>query len=229
MAGSNGDLSEAEVLALAQQLSPEAKTTLLIQLLEELGGIDEADDVLLEEDDLWWEDEDWDEADLFAGYLPVLDRRQQLAAEVYGYSYVHYAARVEVNARFEESMPGRIDKLDAAEQEGWGDAELARSLDLDEAEAAAMRSAFQEARAIVDAPTPAESFRRAVGLSIRHAVEEGLAEEGAIEQLVAEICGRAADLAYLLDIRGELLSEYVDELQQSDYDTGWQDDLLDEE
>jgi hypothetical protein len=229
MAGSNGDLSEAEVLAMAQQLSPEAKTTLLIQLLEELGGTEEEEEVLFEEDDLWWEDEDWDEEDLFVGYLPVLDRRHLLAAEVYGYSYVHYAARVEVNARFEEYMPGQIDTLEDAEEEGWDDAELARALDLEEDEATAMRSAFQEAKAIVDAPTPAESFRRGVWFSILHAVEEGLADEGAIEELVDQICYRAVDLAYLLDIGGELLSEYIEDLQQSDYDTDWQDELLDED
>jgi hypothetical protein len=71
----------------------------------------------------------------------------------------------------------------------------------------------------VDAPTPAESFRRGVRYSIQDAVEEGLTDEKAIERLVTQICYRAADLAYLLDLEQRRLSDYSEELREEpDFD-----------
>lgn len=66
----------------------------------------------------------------------------------------------------------------------------------------------------MDAPTPAESFRRGVRYSIQDAIEEGLTDEGDIERLVTQICYRAADLAYLLDLEGDTLSDYSRELRK---------------
>ena len=70
------------------------------------------------------------------------------------------------------------------------------------------RRSYQRAKAIVDAPTPAESFRRGARFSIQDAVEEGLSDERQIEDLVTQICYRAADLAYLLNMGQERLSDY---------------------
>ena len=72
----------------------------------------------------------------------------------------------------------------------------------------------------MDAPTPAESFRRGVRFSIQDAVEEGLTgDEREIERLVTQICYRAADLAYLLDLEQRRLSDYSEELrEESDLD-----------
>ncbi len=48
---------------------------------------------------------------------------------------------------------------------------------------------------------------------IRYAVREGLPDDDAIEKLVAQICYRASDLAVLLELEGEFLSQYSDELR----------------
>jgi hypothetical protein len=45
-------------------------------------------------------------------------------------------------------------------------------------------------------------------------VSEGLSSEAEIEKLVTQICYRAADLAYLLDMRGERLSRYSRHLRK---------------
>jgi hypothetical protein len=82
----------------------------------------------------------------------------------------------------------------------------------------------------VDAPTAAESFRRGVRYSIQDAVEQGLTGEEAIEQLVTQICYRAADLAYMLDMEAEILSRYSRELRRSsDADLETLDEILDEQ
>jgi hypothetical protein len=225
MAGSNGDLSEAEVLALAQRLSPEAKTSLLIQLLEELGGSVE-DVQLVDEDDLWWDDDEWEEDEFAGDGLPILDRRERLAAEVFGYSYIHYAERVEMNARFSDYMPEQIDILEQAERDDWADPDLAREMEIEQDAVPSWRQSLREAVQIVDAPTAAESFLRGVRLSIQHALEDGLEDEDSIDDLVGEIGYRAADLSYLLDAQGQLLSEYADELRglDSSSEEDWDED-----
>jgi len=60
---------------------------------------------------------------------------------------------------------------------------------------------------IIDAENPAESFRTAVRLAVQDAVADGLSSEADIERLVIQICYRAADLAYLLKMRGESSSQ----------------------
>ncbi|HEX8693343.1 MAG TPA: hypothetical protein VF746_13035 [Longimicrobium sp.] len=144
-----------------------------------------------------------------------MNRRQLLAAEVYGYSYANYWDHLEVrNERFTKLMPQDVDTLERADREGWDAARLAKALDTDEAEAEVARRAYGEAREIVDAPTPAESFRRGVRISVQRALEEGLDDPAKIEALVTQVCYRAADLAYLLDQQGETLSDYSEELRR---------------
>ncbi len=58
-----------------------------------------------------------------------------------------------------------------------------------------------------------ESFRRGVRYSIKHALEQGLTDDAAVEQLVAQICYRAADLGYLLDVTGQRLSALSEALR----------------
>mgnify|MGYP000203291533 CR=1 FL=1 len=148
-----------------------------------------------------------------------MNRKQLLAAETFHYSYAHYADRLGVNIRFDELMPRDVDILERAEREGWDDARLAHALEVPEDQVEFWRDSYRRAKAIVDAPTPAESFRRGVRFSIQDAIEGGLTDERAIERLVTQICYRAADLAYLLDLRGERLSDYSLELrQESDFD-----------
>lgn len=78
---------------------------------------------------------------------------------------------------------------------------------------------YQESKEIVDAPTLVQFFRRGVRYSIQVAVEGGLADEASIDRLVTQICYRAADLGFRLDMAGELLSDYSEELRtETKYD-----------
>ncbi|RPI48111.1 MAG: hypothetical protein EHM56_14165 [Chloroflexi bacterium] len=113
-------------------------------------------------------------------------------------------------------MPGQVDTLEQAEREGWDDGRLAGALDQAGEEISLLRRSYREAVEIVDAPTPAESFRRGVRFSIQEAVEEGLEDQEAIERLVGQVCSRAADLGYLLEVTDEPLWLYSDELCQED-------------
>ena len=143
-----------------------------------------------------------------------MNRRQLLAAETFAYSYAHYADHLGGNVRFDRWMPRDVDALERAEREGWEDARLAAALEVEVGQVPRWRRAYQRAKDIIDAPTPAESFRRGVRYSIQDAVEEGLADAEAIEGLVVQICYRAADLTYLLDLEGERLSDYSLELRR---------------
>jgi hypothetical protein len=143
-----------------------------------------------------------------------MNRRQLLAAETFAYSYAHYADHLGGNVRFDRWMPRDVDALERAEREGWEDARLAVALEVGVEQVPRWRRAYQRAKEIIDAPTPAESFRRGVRYSIQDAVEEGLADAEAIEGLVVQICYRAADLAYLLDLKEKRLSDYSLELRR---------------
>lgn len=149
-----------------------------------------------------------------------MNRKQLLTAETFSYSYANFANHLGIgNIRFDKLMPDDVDTLERAEREGWDDARLARALEVNEENVEFWRVSYQRAKDIVDAPTPAEAFRRGVRYSIQDAVEEGLKGEREIERLVTQICYRAADLAYLLDLERERLSDYSSELRkESDFD-----------
>ena len=206
-------IPETQFVELVEQLSPAAKKAVLAMLVAELGL--DADDLeflveYAEPFESWDLPDSWDE-DEEAG----LDRQQLLAAETFHYSYANYDNHLGIgNVRFDELMPDDVDTLEMAEQEGWDDAQLAQALDIEEEHVEHWRRSYQRAKSIVDAPTPAESFRRGVRYSIQDALEDGLTDEQEIEDLVVQICYRAADLAYLLDVRGETLAEYSEELRK---------------
>jgi len=206
-------IPESQFVELVEQLSPAAKKAVLAMLVAELGL--DADDLeflveYAEPFESWDLPDSWDEDDE-AG----MDRQQLLAAETFHYSYANYDNHLGIgNIRFDELMPDDVDTLEMAEQEGWDDAQLAQALDVEEEHVGHWRRSYQRAKSIVDAPTPAESFRRGVRYSIQDAVEDGLTEEQGVEDLVVQICYRAADLAYVLDVRGETLAEYSEELRK---------------
>ena len=157
-----------------------------------------------------------------------LSRKKMLAAEVYGYSYANYEDHLGIgNLRFEKLMPDDVDILEKAEREGWGSSRLAEALDIPEERVAGFQRSYQEAKEIVDAPTAAESFRRGVRISIQYAIEEGLGDKGSIERLVTQICYRAADFGFRLDMEGRRLSDYSDELrEETEYDHEyWQKEI----
>ena len=144
-----------------------------------------------------------------------MTRKQMVAAEVFGYSYAHYADHLGIrHKRFEQLMPDDVDVLEKAEREGWDTSRLAKALDIDEEKIGSWQRSYREAIDIVDAPTPAESFRRGVRYSIQHATEQGLTDEASLERLVTQICFRAADLGYLLDVESKRLSDYSEALRE---------------
>jgi hypothetical protein len=219
------EIPESQVVALVGQLSPESKQAVWQMLASELADLDEVE-AFLEEEDLvaLWE-EDWDDD------YPAMDRRELLAAETFHYSYANYDDHLGIgNVRFDKLMPDDVDTLEQAEQEGWDDARLAAALEVEVDKVEFWRESYRRAKEIVDAPTAAESFRRGVRYSIQDAVEQGLTGEEAIEQLVTQICYRAADLAYMLDMEAEILSRYSRELRRSsDADLETLDEILDEQ
>ena len=217
------EIPESQVVALVQQLSPQAKQAVWLTLASDLVEPDELE-ALMEDEDLvalWEEDgelaELWEEDGEFRDDdYPAMGPRELLAAETFSYSYANYDDHLGIgNVRFDTLMPNDVDSLEQAEQEGWDDARLADALDVEVDKVGLWRDSDRRAKEIVEAPTAAESFRRGVRYSIQDAVEEGLAGDEAIEGLVTQICYRAADLAYLLDMEAEILSRYSRELRKS--------------
>ena len=142
-----------------------------------------------------------------------LDRWKLLAAETFSYSYDNYADH-RGNFRFDEYMPNDVRVLDRANRDSWGIERLASELDQEPQIAAKLLSAFRDAVEVVDAPNPAESFRRSVRQAIRRALRDGLDRDEEVEALVVQVCYRAADLSYLLKLRGEALHKYSDLLRR---------------
>lgn len=151
-----------------------------------------------------------------------MNRKQLLAAETFHYSYAHYADHLGGNIRFDKWMPRDVDILERARREGWDDARLAEALEVPEDQVEFWRESYRRAKDIVDAPTPAESFRRGVRFSVQDALDEGLTGEKLVERIVGQVCYRAADLAYILDMRNERLSQYSSALREES-GVDWED------
>jgi hypothetical protein len=145
-----------------------------------------------------------------------MNREKLLTAETFSYSYANYADHLGIgHIRFEKLMPQDVRILEQAEREGWPLKKLAQRLECNEEIAERFRVSYTRAKDIVDAPHVAESFRRGVRYSIMDAVAEGLNSEADIERLVTQVCYRAADLAYLLDLEKRDLSHYSENLRET--------------
>jgi hypothetical protein len=230
------ELSEAQVIALVHQLSPGGKQAVLRMLVPELGELDELDDLEAigdydEDIELWEETDEFGETGAFWDEEGGMTRRQLLAAETFNYSYANYADHLGVNIRFDELMPNDVDVLEQAEREGWDDAELAEALEVEASQAPHWRESYRRAKLIIDAPTPAESFRHGVRFSVQNALEKQekgkLTGDKLVERIVGQVCYRAADLAYLLDMRNERLSQYSSALREES-GVGWEDFRVDQ-
>ena len=143
-----------------------------------------------------------------------MNRIQLLAAETFHYSYDNYHGHLGVNARFDLLMPDAVRTLEKAIDEKWPLNRSAGELDVDPETAKNLLESFVRARMIVDAKSPAESFRIGVRFSIKDAMAAGLPDDKAIETLVTQICYRAADLSYLLKQQNRQLSEYSEDLRE---------------
>ena len=143
-----------------------------------------------------------------------MNRIQLLAAETFCYSYDNYHGHLGVNERFDRIMPNAVRTLEKAVDEKWPLNRIAGELDIDPETAKNLLESFERARLIVDAKSPAESFRIGVRFSIKDAVTAGLPDDKAIETLVTQICYRAADLGCLLKQQKRQLSEYSEDLRE---------------
>lgn len=170
------------------------------------------------DDDLYEEyEQDEDE-------LAELSDNQLLAAETFGYSYAHYAEKVEYNTRYSKIMPNDMKTLSKAEKQGWSVKQLAKKFDISEEDAEGFMESYQQAKAIIFAGDAQQSFREAVRQSIENALEDGLSldDTRAIDKLVKQVCYRTADFGYLLSMEGRELQHYSEDLRNDDgdYDAG---------
>ena len=145
---------------------------------------------------------------------PKMTAIQLLAAETFAYSYAKYADHLGVNPRFDRYMPDDIRTIENIISEGDGASQIASALGVDQDVAERLLAKYLVAKEIVSAANAAESFRLGVRQSILSALEDGLKSTEAVDHLVGQICYRAADLAYLLDMEGKELSDYSKTLRK---------------
>ena len=106
--------------------------------------------------------------------------------------------------------------LEKAIEEDWSDERIAEETwACDLKDISEWKRRLKEAREIVDAESPAKSFRLSVKKAIRHALEEGLSDEESIDKLAVQICYRAADLSCLLRHEEKHLWQYSQELRKT--------------
>jgi hypothetical protein len=160
---------------------------------------------------------------------PRLSRAQLLAAEIFGYSYADYQDHLGIgNIRYERLMPERVETLERAARETWPVGRLAKKMDASEEDATDLLDGYHQAVNVVDAGNAAASFRNAVRNVVKHAITKGLTTEESVEALVRQVCFRAADLAYLLDVEDKPLSRYSRHLRREP-DVEYSEDYFDED
>jgi hypothetical protein len=142
-----------------------------------------------------------------------MNKQQLLAAETFSYSYANYADHLGINARFDKYMPDDLKIIEQVASRGGSADDLAAKLEVDQDIAKGLISSYLVAKRIVYAENAVESFRLGVRQSIIYALEQGLNSSKDIDDLVGQICYRASDLAYLLDIEQKELSDYSEVLR----------------
>jgi hypothetical protein len=143
-----------------------------------------------------------------------MSKKHLLAAETFSYSYANYADHLGINLRFDKYMPNDIDVIEKFINSNKGVKTLATELGVDEEAAQQLLSSYTTAKEIVLAETAEASFRKGVKASVLLSLELGLKSEEDINNLVSQICYRASDLAYLLDLEEKELSDYSKALRK---------------
>jgi hypothetical protein len=141
-------------------------------------------------------------------------KNQLLAAETFSYTYPNYADHLGIgNARFDKLMPNDVETLEIAEKKRWDIGWLADNLELEIEHAEKLLEDYRRAKEVVFAPDAATSFRIGLRHSLENAIDRGLSTTQDIDELVGQICSRAADFAYLLELEGKELSDYSEDLR----------------
>jgi hypothetical protein len=148
--------------------------------------------------------------------MAKMERRHFLAAQIYGYSYTHYAQRLEEdNVRFTTLMPGEVDILEQAERENWEPDRLAEALHIEVEKVSLWQDLYRTSKIIVDAGSCVDSFRASIRSILRSSATESLDKEDVAERIIAQICFQTADLGFLLDLENKRLSDYINQLRQA--------------
>ncbi len=149
------------------------------------------------------------------GTLGKLTKDHLLAAEIFGYSFANYRDHLGIgHVRYEDLMPNDAKLLRRAVNENWPLTKVAKTLKVDSDDAADLVEGANQAIAVVDASTPAESFRVAIRQLVQEASEAGLNSAQDVERLVTQICYRVSDLSCLLQEHDQTLSDYCQDLRQ---------------
>jgi hypothetical protein len=148
--------------------------------------------------------------------MAKMERRHFLAAQIYGYSYTHYAQNLdEENVRFTTLMPGEVDILEQAERENWEPERLAEALDIEPEKVSLWQDLYRTGKIIVDAGSCIDSFRASIRSILHDAATESLDKDEVVERIVAQICFQTADLGFLLDLENKRLTDYINQLRQA--------------
>ena len=142
-----------------------------------------------------------------------MSKKYLLAAETFTYSYANYADHLG-NPRFDNYMPNDIDIIENIVKSKRSAKDLAKELDVDLSIAEGLLTSYLSAKDIVLAENAEASFRKGIKASILHSLESGLNSEEDIDNLVSQICYRASDFAYLLDLEGKEISDYSKALRK---------------
>jgi len=146
-----------------------------------------------------------------------MNRYRYIAAEMYGYSYDEYQKKLSIgNTRFTKYMPETVEIIEKAVEENWDHEKIARVLEVELKNVPEWIDSFLHAKEIVDSKHAAESFKNAVKRSIIHTLELGLDTETNIDNLVEQICYRAADFGYLLKKEKKHIDDYSRYLRYGD-------------
>lgn len=161
------------------------------------------------------------------GEIGTMHRMHFLAAEIFGYSFANYRDHLGIgNIRYEDLMPDDANRLVQAVRENWPLAKVAKDQETDTDIAASLILSTKQAVDVLDAGSPAKSFRVAVRQLLQKASEQGLNTDQEVESLLTQICYRVSDLSCLLDEQGETLEQYSQELRETSNDVD--DETLDE-
>lgn len=146
--------------------------------------------------------------------LPApLTRHERLAAEVFAIPYHEYAERVQRS--HPAAGPGMLEWiaiLETAEEQRWEDRRVASLLGCEVDDARDTRRRYRDALEIIDARTPVEGFHIALRQAVATALSHRGLSEMEIDDVVALMGARVADLLHQAAHSGRPPGEWMRDL-----------------